>query len=395
MAIENGVIVEGSSLGGELFTFFGIGKDDNGMYNWGAIPYSSLINPKSKHKPVDYQDEAKVIINGIVFSRRTQLNEEQRQSVNYGHDFVEYNSALAAIRGVAAGTNFPYRRPSSWFRPADLWGYDHNAGNWFETNINKKTSISLTQGVTAHIQLGKLTDIFNLGALEGLNVYNSNFGFLMWNGDFSPSQPQVYFLCLSNSAIAGQQIIDILDDMQFSTANLALGTWSMYPVITTEQFSKDSFNYIRDEETGGKWFPFPFCNTFKLSVVQYGGDSDILNKYVIFEGGDADVQIIDYSSLTYKMYQCGISFTNTADVSYEINGAWDVSNAYNHYNKPNGTFTVILAANSTTYVELYSAKTEDDAYRFSVGTTPITINISYWMENDNGTEEGNGSIEVE
>ena len=133
MAIrDNRYIDYGTPLGGELFTFFDVGADTNGIFDWGALPRSALLNTKSKSKPMAYYGNT--VINGadnVVYSKELELSEKMKQEIDYGHNFVEYTSALAAIRGVAAGTNFLYVEPTEWARPADFWGYDHEQADWF------------------------------------------------------------------------------------------------------------------------------------------------------------------------------------------------------------------------------------------------------------------------
>ncbi|MBR6540829.1 MAG: hypothetical protein IKT74_04800 [Bacteroidales bacterium] len=50
---------------------------------------------------------------------------------------------------------------------------------------------------------------------------------------------------------------------------------------------------------------------------------------------------------------------------------------------------------STTTVELFSVKYEEDAYRFSVGETPVILNLAYWIKTDMGEQENMVTIELE
>ena len=38
------------------------------------------------------------------------------------------------------------------------------------------------------------------------------------------------------------------------------------------------------------------------------------------------------------------------------------------------------------YIELYSVKSEDEAYRFSIAEEPLQMEVRHWMQTDNGTE---------
>ena len=395
MAIENGVILEGSSIGGEIFTFFGVGPDSNGRYNWGAIPYSSLINPKSKHKPVNYLSDATYTDSyGRVFGRRTRLTDDMRRSVNYGHNFVEYSNALDAIHGVAGGTNFVYERPSSWFRPADLWGYNHNAGDWHEVT----TSItSVGQGSPVSVEVSNIEDIFTYGRLSGLNVYNVNFGFLMWNSAFSTSQPQVYFLSLTNMANATQQLGSLLaaGKLSFNTGDIPLGTWRMYPVVTTATVDKkDSFNTIKYTTNTGKWFPYPFCNTHILNVVSSGsGDDSIIGDFGV-EVYDVEMYFTDPSSLTFSINSLTLLVYNNSNAGYTVNIQARIENAI--YNQQTFTASAYVGAGNEGYVTLMDAKGDENSfYRFSVADTPPRLWVKYSITKDGQPQTDQTTIDLD
>lgn len=392
MAIENGVILEGSPIGGEIFTFFGIGPHSDGKYWWGDIPQSSLINPKSKLKPVNFLSEAtQTDAYGRVYGRRTRLTDNMRRSVNYGHTFVEYTNALDAIRGVAGGTNFPYDRPGSWFRPADLWGYNHNAGNWH----NVTTSVtSVGQGSPVTVDISNIDEIFTYGKLSGLNIYNVNFGFLMWNSAFSVTQPQVYFLSLTNMANAEQQLGSLMaaGKLSFSTTNIPQGTWRMYPCVTTASFTKNSFNYIKDTTSNGRWFPYPFCNTHIIEVVAAGGgEENVIDSIGVYE--NYEMFFVDPSNLTFSISHLGIYAYNDSSAGYTVSIQARIENAV--YNQQTFNGSVYVASGQEGYIPLIDAKSEEYYYRFTVADTPPRLWVRYYITKDGKTQESQTTIDLD
>lgn len=392
MAIENGVIIEGSTMGGELFTFFGI-EPRNGKYWWGDIPQSSLINPKSKHKPVNFLSEVtQTDAYGRVFGRRTRLTDDMRRSVNYGHTFVEYSNALDAIHGVAGGTNFPYDRPGSWFRPADLWGYNHNAGNWH----NVTTSVtSVGQGSPVTVDISNIDEIFTYGKLSGLNIYNVNFGFLMWNSAFSTTQSQVYFLSLTNMANAAQQLGSLMaaGKLSFGTTNIPQGTWRMYPCVTTASFTKDSFNYIRDTTGNGRWFPYPFCNTHTIAVVASGGgEENVIDSITVYDYG-YEMSFIDPVNLSFSMSNLTLAVYNEGTAGYTVGVQARIENAI--YSQQTFSASVYVGAGNEEYISLIDAKSEENNYIFTVADTPPRLWIRYYITKDGKTQESQTTIDLD
>ena len=398
---ENRFIENGSPLGGELFTFFNVGKDANGQYNYGAIPKSGYINKKSKHLPYEYTDNNVVTdsTSGKVYGRFTQLSDAMIRSINYGHNFKEYTNALEAIRDVAAGVNFPYNEPSSWFRLADLWGYDHEQPDWF--SFSTRVS-SLSQGGTTFVNQENLTDIFTFGRLSGLNANNVNFGFLMWNAQFSETQPQVYFYSCTDMANATQQLSSLLaadNGLQIvsSTSNgLGQGTWRMYPVVTTASFTKDSFTLIREETANGKWYPFPYANTHILTIVGAGQGEDDLIGSIDVSVDLCDISVVDAANLVFSISNLALRFENSSSAQREVNYDWSIKNALNQNNQPTTqTGKVTVPAKGSETKVLVSAKNEEDAYRFAVGETPVIMNVAYWIKTDMGDQENMVQLELE
>lgn len=392
MAIENNEIVYGSAIGGEVFAFFGVEPHSDGKYYWGDVLLSPLLNPKSKRKPMEYLYEDTTTIAGVLFGRRTRLSDDQIRKVNYGHNFKVFNSALTAIHEVAAGTNFPYNRPSSWGRIADLWGYNHNAGDWYEVT----TAISsVGQGSNVTVDITNIEEIFTFGALSGLNANNVNFGFLMWNAAFSATQPQVYFLSLTNMANAEQTLGSLMSagKLSFGTTNIPQGTWRMYPCVTTALFTKDSFNYIRTEDANGNWYPYPYSNTHTITVVASGGgEENVIDSITVYDYG-YELYLIDTANLSFALANLQLAVNNEGTASYTINIQARIENAI--YNQQTFTASTTVGAGQEAIVTLFDAKMEEDWYRFTAADTPPKLWVKYSLVKDGQTQESTMAIDLD
>ena len=398
---DNRYIDYDSPLGGELFTFFDVQPVNGVDYDWGAIPFSGVLNRKSKKLPMQYTSDTNVQgPGGIIYGRRTQLSEAMIKAIDYGRDFKAYDSALTAIRGVAAGDNFNYIYPTEWHRLADLYGYDHEQPDWF--SFSTRVS-SLSFGGTTFVNHENLDDIFSFGKLSGLSASSVNFGFLMWNAAFSANQPQVYFYSCTNMGNQGERLDMLLTGNEglsikanSNNNGLGQGVWRMYPVVTTASFGKDSFNYIREETANGKWYPFPFANTHVLTIVGSGQGEDDLIGNIDASLEMCDIRLLDAASLTYTLHSLSVTFSNTGNASYEVYFDWSIKDAYDTINQPQShSGSAWVSKNDTTTVELFSIKYEEDAYRFSVGETPVILNLAYWIKTDMGEQENMVTIELE
>ena len=372
------IIIDQATTIGSLFRFFGLPKR-GGMYRVGDLITLADINPKSKHKPVEYpKDDIYEPVKGVVYSKLTELNEDMRKEVNYGHKMVAYPNAVEAIRGVAEGSNFVYERPSSWSRLKDFFGYNDDAGNWHEVQIpiskvNKDSSVD--------VRISDLEAMFALGEVvsKGLNLYTANLGFLMWNAAFSPEQGQVYFLSLTDMREVGKQLVDIKDELRISTENIGEGIWYMYPCVTNVVLSQNSMTQMRgDGEYEGVWIPLPYCNTHTLEVVTSGGEDNLIGSIVIEKDKiESNIELLDAASLTYRMSRLAISFTNTGDFDYTFSFDTGILNAYN----PVGEFdlagsNIFIMAGET---QEFIWELKEDYYRFSVIETPVQLEVTYWM----------------
>lgn len=386
MAIVNGVIEENTPIVGEVFTFFNIEPHSDGKYYWGDIPQNRLINPKSKHKPVQYDGPSETK-NGVTFGKMTQLAPDMRRSVNYGHNYKVYSSAIAAIRGVADDTNFPYERCTSWFRIADLWGYNHNAANWTSSQPAYNT---VSKGALLAIQVSGIDEVLALGAFtsRGLTLYGLNFGFLMSQSPFTGSQAQVYFACCTNYA-GGVTLADI-ERLSINTTNMALGTWYIYPVLTTANYSQDVYS-LSDKDEGGSWFPLPYCNKATFTVAQSGEDN-ILEKYIVCDSIETDIILRDPNTLTFEMGYMKIGFYNNGPVDYRLSLSISMDGLIS--GNPAWTGYVDVPAGGMGYAEHSYSDKVGNAVRFSIGTTPVTVNVQYTLTTENKTYIGNQPFDI-
>ena len=375
----NRVIPEGATSVGRLFSFFGIPKR-GGMYRLGDLIYLADINPKSKHKPVEYtKDTIYEPTKGDVFSNMTKLTDDMRREVNYGHKMEVYTNAVEAVRGVASNTSFVYERPSGWKRLADLWGYNDDAGNWHDVST---PIVKVDVDSSVELRITDIEALFELGTVKekGLNLTTANLGLLLWNEAFSAEQGQVWYYNLTDMREAGNQLVDLKDSLRVSTADIPVGTWRMYPCITDVVLGKDTMTYMGgDGEYEGNWIPLPYCNTHTLEVVASGGDDNLIGNIILEKDKiDSNIELLDAASLTYRMSRLAISFTNTGDTDYTFSFDTGILNAYN----PVGEFElggndITIPAGET--MEFVWELKEEGYYRFSVIETPVQLEVTYWM----------------
>ena len=371
------IIKDQATTIGSLFRFFGLPKR-GGMYRVGDLITLADINPKSKHKPVEYPKDTIIEpIKGVVYSKLTELNEDMRKEVNYGHKMVVYSNAVEAIRGVAEGSNFVYERPSTWSRLKDFFGYNDDAGNWHEV----QTPISkINRGSSVEVRISDLEAMFALGEVvsKGLNLYTANLGFLMWSSPFSAEQGQVWFLNLTDLRTAGEQLVDLKDSLKISTNDIGEGVWYLYPCITNVLLDKDSMIKMRgDGEYEGVWIPLPYCNTHSIEVVATGGDDNLIGSIVLDKEFDSDIALLDAASLAYTISTLTISFTNTGETSYTFSFDTSIHNSV----PLSGEFDfsgqgITIEAGETLS---FTWELKEDSYRFMVYETPVQLEVTYYM----------------
>jgi hypothetical protein len=125
MAITSeGVIEAGKPIGGEVFTFFGVGPRSDGKYYWVDVILASNINKYSICKPIHYPKLGKLtdaerrgyladINNGVIYGLKIGVPNNTLYNIHEANwDYV--GKPYGGIR------ESPYRVP-------DLWGYDHYA----------------------------------------------------------------------------------------------------------------------------------------------------------------------------------------------------------------------------------------------------------------------------
>ena len=384
--IRDGIIYEGATNLQELCRFFGVAKRSDGMYHASDLMLNGNINIQSKHKPVQYDGED-VTSNGIRYGKYTQLTADMRRSVNYGHDYKVYNSAIAAIRAVAEKSNFPYIQPYSWFRPADFWGYDHSSGDW---TSSQPTYNTVSKGASLAIQVSGIDEVLALGAFtsRGLNLYGLNFGFLMSQSPFTSNQAQVYFACCTNYA-GGVTLADI-ERLAINTTNMALGTWYIYPVLTTANYSQGVYS-LSDKDEGGSWFPLPFCNKATFTVAQSGEDN-ILEKYIVCDRIETDIRIVDYNNLVFEMSYMTITFSNSGPIDYTLGVSVSIDGV--EWGNASWSGYVTVPAGGEGYAHHDYGDKEGGVARFMVGMTPVTVNVQYTLTTENKTYIGNQPFDI-
>ena len=390
--IVDRVIREGATNVGQLFKFFGVKKRD-GLYKLGDLVLANTINERSKHKPMEYlKDTIIEDAYGRIFSRKTRLTDDMRRERNYGHRMVVYPNAVEAIHGVVDGTSFVYERPSSWGRLPDFWGYDDKTQYWHEVEMPVK---KVNTNSKAMVTVSDLESMFTLGTVKekGLNLLTANFGFLMWNSAFSADQGQVYFLSLTDVRDSEKQLVEVKEKMFVSTANIAAGTWRMYPCITSvSNLAQDSFTYMRaDGDYEGDWIPLPFCNVYTLEVVTSGGDDVIIGNVTLDKKVESDVEIVDPASLTYQMSTCTISFTNSSQTNYTISFQASIADSYAGVGdfSFSGSDKLIPAGESVSFT--WESR---EPYRFSIIESPVKLKVTYWMNTEVDTQEVTNYIEL-
>lgn len=371
------IIKDQATTIGSLFRFFGLPKR-GGIYRVGDLITLADINPKSKHKPVEYPKDTLIEpVKGVVYSKLTELNEDMRKEVNYGHKMVVYNNAVGAIRGVAEGSNFVYERPSSWSRLKDFFGYNDDAGNWHEV----QTPISkVNRGSSVDVRISDLEAMFALGEVvsKGLNLYTANLGFLMWNTAFSAEQGQVWFLNLTDLRTAGEQLVDLKDSLRISTNEIGEGVWYLYPCITNVLLDKDSMTRMRgDGEFEGVWIPLPYCNTYSIDVVMTGGEDNLIGFIELDKTVESDIALLDAASLAFTMSTLTISFTNTSETSYTFSFDADIHNSVPLSGEFDfGGQDITIEAGETLS---FTWELKEDSYRFMVYETPVQLEVTYYM----------------
>jgi hypothetical protein len=178
---------------------------------------------------------------------------------------------------------------------------------------------------------------------------------------------------------AGNQLVDLKDNLRISTADIPVGTWRMYPCITDVVLGKDTMTYMSAKgDYEGNWIPLPYCNTHTLEVVVSGGEDNLIGSIVIEKDKiESDIELLDAASLTYRMSRLAISFTNTGDFDYTFSFDTGILNAYNPVGEFNLADSNIFIMAGETMEFIWELK--EDYYRFSVFETPVRLEVTYWM----------------
>lgn len=401
--IENGIIQEGVGKAQVIYDFFRVGKRADGKYHGIDLMRSGNIHLQSKIKPVEFNEDTIVQTATTVYSKYTRLNQDMWWRVNYGHNLPVYGTATEAISAVQAGTNCVYNKPANWKRFADFWGYNHNEQYWlrYSTNVANVTKGGNVTVTFEPLQNGSFEEIFQLKAAKDVNSNKDawNVGFLMASS-FSTTQSTVRFLALTDSAVAGQQVSDVFDGsgkVTFNTGDMSVGSYKMYPVITTYRATKNSFNEVNDKVTGYQWLPYPFANTYDLNVVSSGGDTDVIGKIYIIEPLNYELRCIDYNNYVFLMTTFGVTIKNDSGAGYTVSVRWSIQglNQGSENNKPNQTASEYIPAGGSYYFNLFSAKDDDSAYRFAVGEMPPVVQVVYSITQDGRPQSSSETFELD
>lgn len=392
MKIVNGIIQdEGISLKG-LCGYFGVGKRADGAYYPTDLMRSGSIKPKSKIKPVEYPYDDIIDIAGEKYGQATRLLDQQRRKINYGHNFKYYENALDAIRGVIKGENFMYEPPVGWNRLSDFIGYNDNPTDWHNTVLSH---VRPTLGAKIKVSVEPIDEVLTYGAMSGLLLKDMNLGFLMWKDGFVAEQPQIYFYSCSDSSIPEHSLDVLLSDesLQIDTSKVGEGLWVLYPVLTTAKYTKDSMTYIREEDSNGKWYPYPYCASKYIDIVKTGGDDQILDLYITCESVEADVEVLDGANLVYNIKKIAVTFANRLETVYDIDFEIEIKGAISEVNKPVMSGHETLPIGTTEFVVFDYTKVEDD-YRVQIGTLPIEASIRYWIKTDTGVQDNTATFTI-
>lgn len=426
--VVNGVIVDQSAVTmKEIANLIGLKTHNAGtVVVPGAFGFANLLNEKSKMKPVEYHGESFTDSLGRVFGQYTSLHPNQRASVNYGHEYQYYESPLQALRALALPRTDPkcffrYIYPYSWYRPTDYWGYDHNAGDWFSVYskgyVGKIPKVGRDSG-SLPLTFNGIEDIFNYGSFGGLTLGDVNFGFLMWQGPLTETNPaQMLWYQLTDFTTEGNQFTEVKDKLFFTpTASkapmLTNGVWNMYPCVTTfgePSVTAQSGVWVREEnELVAQWYMYPFCNTYQIEIVDEGeGDTEVIgNLSVEYNEKDSD-WIMEQGGLSYTIRKLVITFVNTADATYTISLKAEFLNKLivrlpdgSSVSYPFAVSNLVIgpgSEDSPNYVDVIlkdEPKDDFDVIYLELVESGLILDVQYSLTRDNTTEVQNERLEI-
>ena len=356
MSLSNGILSAPISIA-EVAQCLGVSSQD-----LGTLCLSTAINEKSKHKP--FQNTS-----------ATKMTEAQRRAANYGHAFMSYDTPGAAIAAVAAGTNFVYTRPYTWYRLLDFDGYNHNAGNWFDCTPYSST-IHQSQSIT--FQFDNVQSIFELGELSAYSASSPNiqFGFILSQSAFTAQTVNVYWY-----PCTGVQTLADLSVIRITGGKLGVGEWYAYPCLTNvspQTYQQGNLYYIRgDSSVGGFWWPYPFCNIASFTIT-----SSSLPVEDIAVTGET-WQLTPVGSYYYTLSEMYVRVTNTGNQSHTVVLDAKIVNLVGADVSLDGA-TVTVAANSYTTARIQKNATQQFEVAF---TDNIQCRVEYWIQGQTAQRE--------
>ena len=309
-----------------------------------AACQSANINEKAAYKP-------------IYISSYEPLTVEQRKKANYGTFVNQYNNPILLIRAMMQGLAWGYSRPPiqlPFIRRLDFDGYNHNAGDWMQSEIrdtsvvtNQSLSIELVGNGDALPEYNPLMELLNLGYLADYDLMDLNFGYLLRNSQFSESTSNCYYIPLT-----GTQTIRDMNTVIPANVFTSAGTWYLLPVLTTATYTQGERVYFSNTDSvGGTWWPIPYSTIASITVVAptYPVDK--------FSASVYDNSQVTIDSATYRVTvpSLTLAITNGNTSAYEVTVKVVPSENYIHGSIISGSFatkTITVAAGATVNINV-------------------------------------------
>lgn len=350
---------------------------------------SSLINPKSKYKPMRYPKP----VNGESESKYyPELDKAQQDSVNYGIVIKSYSldgeggsklintmsteiiNSLNLTDTTIEGKAFYYDRLSGdrandIGRYTDFFGYRHLAGDWVVPTFAKygvAGSAECSLRLNYEEALERFNDLLQWDAFKNLSgtLY---FGFIMkrkggaWNGDSK-------FYCI----LAGEDINQLDGQLiDFTPVANSAGEWDIYPVIAGGGLNVTANSMTSFSELGsvGTFVPMPYAPFATWKIGKVGSDNESGEGIDLFNLLDylnvdisANATILDVGVARINGVTANITVTKNAEttkvptfavssmtVSSDMQGATELVGTMTHFNEPtnvtegNGIVVSIMA----------------------------------------------------
>lgn len=355
---------------------------------------SSLINPKSKYKPMRFTDK-----NGNAYYPA--LTEADMLSINYGIVIKAYTFESGDFDSIVGtmGTEiersldltntskdekaFYYDRlvetnEKDIGRMTDFFGYQHLAGDWFTPSFELKGVVGQANSCRLRLNWGNILTSF--GDLKNWDAYDdlfesgttnmtACFGFIMkpkgsaWN-------KFTHFYCILNQEGINQLNGNLIE---FTPESGSAGEWDIYPVLVGGAFgataTANSLHQLNETTSTGTIVPLPYATPEVWKIAQAGGDNESGDNTDLFNLMDylsvdisANATILDVGVARINGVTANITVTKNAEttkvptftvssmtVSSDMQGATELVGTMTHFNKPtnvtegNGIVVSIMA----------------------------------------------------